>query len=95
MDITKEQFNEKILENKVLIDFWAPWCGPCKMLAPILDEIKSVEIYKINVDENHDIAKKYGVMTIPCLILFEKGIEKTRIIGLHSKDEIIKILERY
>ena len=89
---TEEEFND-IINNKVLIDFYADWCGPCKMISPILEEINDIDILKVNVDNYPDLAKKYGVMSIPTLILFNNGNEINKIIGLHSKEEILSFIE--
>ena len=73
----EKNFNE-IIQKKVLVDFYATWCGPCKMLSPVLEELSKeidIDIIKVDVDENNDLAKEYGVMSIPCLILFENGKE--------------------
>ena len=96
IEINNDSFKEKVLESKekVLVDFWATWCGPCRMLAPIMDELSNegVKVYKVNVDENHILAKEYGVMSIPCVILFENGKEINKSVGLKSKEEILKML---
>lgn len=71
-----EEFNSLINQDVVLVDFYATWCGPCKMMHPVLDELKDsrgVKVVKVDVDQNEDIAKKYGVMSIPTLILFKNG----------------------
>ncbi|MBP3766256.1 MAG: thioredoxin [Bacilli bacterium] len=95
MDLNINNFDESIRDGKVLVDFWAPWCGPCRMLTPIMDEIKNegYNVYKVNVDDNHELAKKYGVMSIPCVIYFKDGKEINKIIGFTSKNEILKMLE--
>ena len=94
IQITKEEFEEKVLNSngKILVDFWASWCGPCRMLAPIMDEIseEGIMVYKVDVDENHELAKEYGVMSIPCVILFENGKELDKSIGFKTKEEILK-----
>lgn len=90
----KEQFFE-IISNKVLVDFYADWCGPCKMLAPILENIDSVDILKVNVDSFPDLAAKYGVMSIPTLILFENGKELKKEIGFKNLDEIKKMIKEW
>ena len=93
-EINKNDFEEIVLKHngKVLVDFYANWCGPCRMLRPILEEIASDRkeriIVSINVDEAEDLAQKYGVISIPCLVLFENGEEVNRSVGLKSKDEI-------
>jgi len=86
-----EEFEKVIKEDKVLVDFYADWCGPCKMISPILEQVEKEEevtIVKVNVDELQDLAMKYGVMTIPNLKLFEKGKIKKENVGLMSKDEV-------
>ena len=86
-----EEF-DNIIKNKVLVDFYADWCGPCRMLAPVLEKLTDIEILKVNVDEFQEIANRYGVMSIPTLILFENGEEKAKAIGLKSKEEIEKMI---
>lgn len=86
-----KEFEEVIKGDKVLVDFYADWCGPCKMISPILEQVEKEEdvtIVKVNVDELQDLAMKYGVMTIPNLKLFEKGKIKNENVGLMSKDEV-------
>ena len=87
--LTKEDnFNEIIKSEKVLIDFSAEWCGPCKMLAPVLESIDSIDIYKVDTDEFPDLAREYGVMSIPTLIYFKDGEIVNRNIGFVSKEDI-------
>ena len=77
--LSNENFDELIKGKTILVDFYADWCGPCRMLAPVLEEASTkfdTEIIKVNVDEHEEIAKKYGVMSIPTLIVFENGTEK-------------------
>ena len=86
----EKNFNE-IIQKKVLVDFYATWCGPCKMLSPVLEELSKeidIDIIKVDVDENNDLAKEYGVMSIPCLILFENGKEIKRNLGFMPKEKI-------
>jgi thioredoxin 1 len=100
INLNKESFSKVISsENKtVLIDFWAPWCGPCKALTPILEEIASekselVGVYKVNVDENTDLAQEHGVQSIPTLLIYKNGSLSETIVGLKSKDELIQLIE--
>ena len=91
----EEDFNE-IIKNKVLVDFYADWCGPCKMLAMEIEKVASeidIDIVKVNVDEEEEIARKYGVMSIPTLILFENGQELKKIIGFMPKERIKEFIE--
>lgn len=91
----EEDFNE-IIKNKVLVDFYADWCGPCKMLAMEIEKTASeidIDIVKVNVDDEEDIARKYGVMSIPTLILFENGQELKKTIGFMPKDKIKEFIE--
>ncbi len=84
-------FVELIKEGKVLVDFYASWCGPCKMLAPELEAIKDkVKIIKIDVDENPDLAKKYGVMSVPTLIYFNSPTDYIKSVGFMPKENILK-----
>ena len=91
----EEDFNE-IIKNKVLVDFYADWCGPCKMLAMEIEKVASeidIDIVKVNVDEEEDIARRYGVMSIPTLILFENGQELKKTIGFMPKERIKEFIE--
>ena len=87
-------------ENPVLVDFWAEWCGPCKMIAPILEEIaveqgEKIKIAKLNVDEAADIARRFEVMSIPTLIMFNDGVPTKRIVGAKGKAALLEDLEEY
>ena len=88
----KEDFNNFIKE-RVLVDFYADWCGPCKMLAPILEKVDNIDILKVNVDAFPDLAANYGIMSIPTLILFENGKEIKKEIGFKTLEEIKKMCE--
>lgn len=96
-EITENEFNEKISKGKVLVDCYAPWCGPCRMLGPIIDAVasenKEYSFYKLNVDDSEEVAVKYGIMSIPCLLVFENGELKETSIGLKSKDEVEELLK--
>ena len=89
-------FNKEISEENVLVDFYADWCGPCKMLSPILENISedraNVKIVKVNVDEAHDIAKRFGIMSIPTLIHFKNGEMISKKVGLCDKETIIEMI---
>lgn len=93
--LTQENFGKEVLESAqpVLVDFWAEWCGPCKMLGPILDELVGeydgrVKIGKVNVDDQQQLASQYNVMNIPTLLLFHKGEVTEQIVGLRSKKDL-------
>ena len=98
-ELNEKNFEEKVLKNKkgVLVDFFATWCGPCKMMSPILDElakeVKDVEVCKIDVDQAEDLAKEYGIMSVPCIIYFKDGKEVTRNLGMADKDSLLKLME--
>lgn len=99
-ELTNENFETEVLKNekKVLVDFNAEWCGPCQMLAPIIKEFaaenEDVKVVSANIDECDEIAAKYKVISIPCLVVFENGEEKAREIGILSKKKIKKLLEK-
>ena len=84
----EDNFNELIKEGKTLVDFYAEWCGPCKMQGAVLEELEDINIIKVNTDENPELAQEYGVMSIPTLILFENGNIKEQSVGFKSKSEV-------
>ena len=99
VETTDDNFHKEVLDSDipVLVDFWAPWCGPCKMLAPTLEEISrenngKIKIVKINIDENQEMAAKFGIRSIPTMIIFNKGELKNQIVGSLPKGQIEKII---
>lgn len=91
--LEKQNFKE-LIQDKVLVDFYANWCGPCKMLAPELERVESnIKTVKVDVDEFEELAREYGVMSIPTIILFDKGQEIKRNIGFMDKNKIEKFLD--
>ncbi|QMV41782.1 thioredoxin [Cohnella cholangitidis] len=91
--ITKDNFTENVAQGVSLLDFWAPWCGPCKMQLPIVEELSeelkgTATIAKVNVDEEPELASQFGVMSIPTLILFKDGQPVDKLVGLQSKDSL-------
>jgi thioredoxin 1 len=98
-EVTDGNFQAEVIENEkaVLVDFWAPWCGPCRVIAPSLEEIaqerEDLEIVKLNVDDNQATAARYDVMSIPTLILFKNGEPAHRIIGALPKSRLVQELE--
>lgn len=82
-----ENFKE-ITKKRILVDFYADWCGPCKMLSPILEKLEEIDVLKVNIDQYQSLAREYGVMSIPCLILFEEGKEQKRNVGFVSEEKL-------
>lgn len=88
--LEKEEDFETITKEEVIVDFYADWCGPCKMIGTILEELDEFNILKLNVDDFPDIARKFGVMSIPTLIKFKNGEEVKRVVGYKTKDELLE-----
>jgi thioredoxin 1 len=100
-EVTDQSFEQDVLKSEVpvLVDFWAEWCGPCKMLAPTVEKVASeyegkAKVVKLNIDDNNQVAQRYGIKGIPTLILFKNGSEADRTVGLTSKDNIARMIDR-
>ena len=99
-DVTDQNFESQVVgsESAVLVDFWAEWCVPCHMVLPVVEEIgrdkgDALSVVKLNIDENPEVTRKYGVMSIPTLIMFVGGEEKARVVGARGKDAILKEID--
>ena len=98
VNINKNNFHEEVMnsEKPVLIDFWAPWCGPCRMVVPIIDEIAAehpeYKVVKVNVDEEVELASRFGVASIPTLVVMQNGMEVERSVGARPKNQILDML---
>lgn len=98
VNVTAENFDEEVLnyKGKVLVDFWAEWCGPCKMYSPVIeelsDELTDVKVGKINIDEEFELSQKFKVMSIPTTIVMENGEVKNKAVGVQTKAEVLQML---
>jgi len=102
-ETSSDTFQTDVLGVKdipVLVDFWAPWCGPCQMQGPILDELSGeaegkAKVMKVNVDENTELASQYGIMSIPALKVFKNGEVVEEMVGVHQKDQLMEVIEKH
>lgn len=98
LNISRENFNDEIMasEKTVLLDFWAPWCGPCRMVGPVIEEIAEerpdIKVGKVNVDEQTELARQFGVMSIPTLVVMKQGKVTNKSVGARPKDAILSML---
>lgn len=96
-EINDDNYKELIKDNKIVIDCYASWCGPCRMLSPIIEELsnelKDIKFYKIDIDKNEEITKEYDIMSIPTLLIFNNNKLEKKVIGFRTKDELINIIK--
>lgn len=97
VEIKEKEFNEKIKGKKVVVDCFATWCGPCRMLSPIVDEVakenSDIEFYKLDVDDAENISREYGIMSIPTILVFEEGKLKNTNVGFMSKEDLEEFIK--
>ncbi|MEH1944384.1 MAG: thioredoxin [Nostoc sp.] len=100
--VTDSSFKQEVLDSDVpvLVDFWAPWCGPCRMVAPVVDEISEqykgqIKVVKVNTDENPQVASQYGIRSIPTLMIFKGGVKVDMVVGAVPKTTLASTLEKY
>lgn len=102
VQITDENFQSEVISSElpVLVDFWAPWCGPCRMLGPVVDKLAvqyqgKLKVGKLNTDESPDIASRYNISAIPTVLLFKDGEIVEQVVGLRSREELSRLIEQY
>jgi thioredoxin 1 len=93
MELNESNFQESVSDGVSLVDFYAPWCGPCKAMSPVLETIQNCNVFKVNTDENTDLAVQFSISSIPCLVFMKDGVEVNRITGMQSKGYIQKIID--
>lgn len=100
MTLTKENFDKEVIKSEVpyLVDFWASWCGPCRMVSPIIDELAAeyagkIKVGKVNVDEQGELAAEYAIVSIPTIMIFKNGKVEQKIVGAHSMDDFCDIID--
>lgn len=99
IELNNNTFKNEVLESKgvVMVDFWAPWCAPCRMLSPVVDQVAEetagVKVGKVNIDEEMDLAVQYGVQSIPCIVVFKDGKEVNRSVGVVPKAKLQQLIE--
>ena len=96
LELNNEDFNEEIKDKLVLVDFYATWCGPCRMMHPIIEEVakeENIKVIKVDVDKHDELARNYGIMSIPTIIIFDKGNEIKKSIGFKTKNELLEFIK--
>jgi thioredoxin 1 len=100
LSVTEKTFEKEVGEELALVQFWAPWCGPCKMQTPVLESLQDsyegkIKFVKVNIDENQNLSSQFGIMSIPNMIVLDKGKLVDNFIGLHQKGQVQEILNRH